>query len=120
MKERQVRQRDAVRTRAELLEVATGVFADAGYTGARIGEMDQADSRRRLAKLTYDHHLANDEFIRLVAIENIHRGRYIRQIAALRDRRRRRLLAHRPVNRIRRSSLTCNLHQLDPILWATR
>ena len=130
MTERQVRQRDAVRTRAELLEVATGVFADAGYSGARIDEiarrtrttkrmiyyyfggkeqlylavlenvyrgirdkeqtlhvdeMDPADSLRRLAELTYDHHLANDEFIRLVAIENIHRGRYIRQIEALRD-----------------------------------
>lgn len=130
MTERPIRQRDAVRTRAELLKAATGVFADAGYSGARIDEiarqtrttkrmiyyyfggkeqlylavlehvyrgirdreqtlhvdeMDPADSLRRLAELTYDHHLDNDEFIRLVAIENIHRGRYIRQIQALRD-----------------------------------
>ena len=130
MIERQIRQRDAVRTRAELLDVATSVFADAGYSGARIDEiarrtrttkrmiyyyfggkeqlylavlesvyrgirdkeqtlhveeMDPADSLRRLSELTYDHHLANDEFIRLVAIENIHRGRYIRQIDSLRD-----------------------------------
>ena len=39
MTERPIRQRDAVRTRAELLEAATGVFADAGYSGARIDEI---------------------------------------------------------------------------------
>jgi AcrR family transcriptional regulator len=128
--QRPIRHRDAVRTRAELLEVATSVFADAGYSGARIDEiarrtrttkrmiyyyfggkeqlylavlesvyrgirdkeqtlhveeMGAADSLRRLTELTYDHHMANDEFIRLVAIENIHRGRYIRQIDSLRD-----------------------------------
>lgn len=130
MTERQIRQRDAVRTRAELLAVATSVFADSGYSGARIDEiahrtrttkrmiyyyfggkeqlylavlenvyrgirdreqtlhieeMGATDSLRRLTELTYDHHLANEEFIRLVAIENIHRGRYIRQIESLRD-----------------------------------
>ena len=130
MTERRIRQRDAVRTRAELLAVATSVFADSGYSGARIDEiahrtrttkrmiyyyfggkeqlylavlesvyrgirekeqtlhveeMDATDSLRRLSELTYDHHLANDEFIRLVAIENIHRGRYIKKIESLRD-----------------------------------
>lgn len=130
MTQHQIRQRDAVRTRAELLDVATSVFADAGYSGARIDEiarrtrttkrmiyyyfggkeqlylavlenvyrgirekeqtlhveeMDPAESLRSLCELTYDHHMANDEFIRLVAIENIHRGRYIRQIQSLRD-----------------------------------
>lgn len=130
MSETHIRQRDAVRTRAELLDVATEVFADSGYSGARIDEiarrtrttkrmiyyyfggkeqlylavlekayrgirdkeqtlhvrdLDPADSLRRLAELTYDHHLENTEFIRLVAIENIHRGRFIRQIESLRD-----------------------------------
>lgn len=130
MTQRQVRQRDTVRTRRELLEVATEVFADSGYSGARIDEiarqtrttkrmiyyyfggkeqlylavlekayrgirekeqtlhiegMNPVESLRQLAELTYDHHLANDKFIRLVAIENIHRGRYIRQIESLRD-----------------------------------
>ncbi|MGQ7787126.1 TetR/AcrR family transcriptional regulator [Nesterenkonia sp. K-15-9-6] len=130
MSETHIRQRDAVRTRAELLDVATEVFADSGYSGARIDEiarrtrttkrmiyyyfggkeqlylavlekayrgirdkeqtlhvhdLDPAESLRRLAELTYDHHLENTEFIRLVAIENIHRGRFIRQIESLRD-----------------------------------
>lgn len=130
MTQQPVQRRDAVRTRAELLDAATTVFADSGYSGARIDEiarqtrtskrmiyyyfgskerlylavlekvyrgirdkeqtlhvedMDPVESLRRLAELTYEHHRANDEFIRLVSIENIHRGRYIRQIDALRD-----------------------------------
>lgn len=32
---------------------------------------------RRLAEFTFDFHQANPEFVRLVAIENIHRGRHI-------------------------------------------
>lgn len=124
------RQRDAERTRAELLAVATEVFAESGYSGARVdeiaertsttkrmiyyyfggkeqlylavleeayrgirdaemqlhvGELDPVDAVRRLAELTYDHHLAHQDFIRLVAIENIHRGESIRQLDSLRD-----------------------------------
>lgn len=130
MAQREVRQRDTVRTRRELLEVATEVFASSGYSGARIDEIarqtrttkrmiyyyfggkeqlylavlerayrgirekeqtlhiegrNPVESMRQLAELTYDHHLANDKFIRLVAIENIHRGQYIRQIESLRE-----------------------------------
>ena len=43
------------------------------------------EALRRLAVLTYDHHLAHEDFIRLVAIENIHRGRFIGQIESLRE-----------------------------------
>jgi AcrR family transcriptional regulator len=32
---------------------------------------------RRLAEFTFDFHQANPEFVRLVAIENIHRGRHV-------------------------------------------
>jgi AcrR family transcriptional regulator len=113
------RQRDAARTRAEILAVATAEFAERGYAGARIDEiadrmrttkrmiyyyfgskeqlfvavLEQAYSEirvaeqqlqveglepvaaiRRLAELTYDHHTAHPDFLRLVSIENIHRG----------------------------------------------
>jgi TetR/AcrR family transcriptional regulator len=34
---------------------------------------------RRLAELTYDHHTGNPDFIRLVSIENIHRGANLAQ-----------------------------------------
>nr|WP_255316792.1 TetR/AcrR family transcriptional regulator [Nesterenkonia sp. Act20] len=124
------RQRDAVRTRAEVLAVATEVFADDGYSGARIDEiarrtrttkrmiyyyfggkeqlylavldnayrgirkaeqtlqvdeMNPIDALRELAELTYEHHLRNSAFIRLVSIENIHRGKYIRKLESLSD-----------------------------------
>ena len=116
------RQRDAVRTKREILEVATREFADRGYAGARVdeiaaqtrttkrmiyyyfggkeqlyvavleaaysrirsaereAEVDHLEPRaaiRRLAELTFDHHEANPQFIRLVSIENVHRAEHI-------------------------------------------
>jgi AcrR family transcriptional regulator len=123
------RVRDAERTRAELLAVATQVFAEDGYSGARVDEiaertrttkrmiyyyfggkeqlylavLEQAyttireaennlpvddlapiDALRKLAELTYDHHRSHPDFIRLVSIENIHRGEFVRRIESLR------------------------------------
>jgi AcrR family transcriptional regulator len=116
------RQRDAVRTKREILEVATREFAERGYAGARVDEiaaqtrttkrmiyyyfggkeqlyvavleaaysrirsaereaevdhLEPAAAIRRLAELTFDHHEANPEFIRLVSIENVHRAEHI-------------------------------------------
>ena len=113
------RQRDAERTRAEILDVAIKEFADRGYAGARVDEiadktsttkrmiyyyfggkeqlyvavlersykrirrleqqldvehLDPVQAVRELAGLTFDHHEAHPEFIRLVSIENIHRA----------------------------------------------
>ena len=124
-------QRDSERTRSELLAVATEVFAEQGYSGARVDEIaertrttkrmiyyyfeskeglylavleqaylgiraaersidvdhtDPIKAVRRLAELTYDHHITHQAFIRIVAIENIHRGEFIRRIDALRVR----------------------------------
>ncbi|WP_235038220.1 TetR/AcrR family transcriptional regulator [Microbacterium sp. 18062] len=123
------RQRDAERTRAELLEVATRVFAEHGYSGTRVddiadrtrttkrmiyyyfggkeqlylavlehayrgireaeqslhaGDLAPVEAIRRIAELTYDHHLNHTDFIRLVSIENIHRGDFIRKLEPLR------------------------------------
>ncbi len=122
-------QRDAERTRSELLAVATEVFAEDGYSGARVDVIaertrttkrmiyyyfgskeglylavlenayrgireaeraidvrhtDPVAAVRELAELTFDHHVSHDAFIRLVAIENIHRGEFIRRIDSLR------------------------------------
>ncbi|WP_234988061.1 TetR/AcrR family transcriptional regulator [Demequina sp. NBRC 110056] len=124
------RRRDAERTRAELLDVATEAFAESGYSGTRVdeiasrtrttkrmiyyyfggkeqlylavlekayrgireaeeslhvGDLDPVEGVRRLAELTYDHHLNHTAFIRLVAIENIHRGDFIRRLDSLRS-----------------------------------
>ncbi len=123
-------QRDAERTRAEVLAVATEVFAESGYSGARVDEIaqrtrttkrmiyyyfggkeqlylavlenayrgireaeqklqvdhvDPVVAMRRLAELTFDHHLDHQAFIRLVSIENIHRGEFISQLDSLRS-----------------------------------
>jgi AcrR family transcriptional regulator len=114
--------RDAVRTRSEILDVATREFADKGYAGARVDEiaakirttkrmiyyyfgskeqlyvavlereyarirglegrldvehLDPVDAVRQLVELTFDHHEAHPDFIRLVSIENIHQARHI-------------------------------------------
>lgn len=118
------RQRDADRTKAEILEVAQQEFATRGFAGARVDaiaermrttkrmiyyyfgskerlytavlEKAYAEVRevertvdidhlapvqaiRTLAELTFDHHDAHRDFIKLVAIENIHRAEHIRK-----------------------------------------
>ena len=123
------RVRDPARTRAELLAVATSVFAEQGYSGARVdeiaertrttkrmiyyyfggkeqlylavleqayttireaenklpvGDLAPVDALRKLAELTFDHHHEHPDFIRLVSIENIHHGKFIRRLGSLR------------------------------------
>src|SRR5262245_3314087 len=118
------RQRDADRTKAEILEVAQREFARKGYAGARVDEiaaltrttkrmiyyyfsgkeqlyiavLEKAYSEvrsaertldvehlapvqaiRTLAELTFDHHDAHRDFIKLVSIENIHQAEHIRK-----------------------------------------
>jgi AcrR family transcriptional regulator len=122
------RTRDAERTRAELLAVATEVFAEQGLSGARVDEiaertrttkrmiyyyfggkeqlftavleraysvirdaeqeldvehLDPVAAIRRLCELTFDHHEAHPDFIRLVSIENIHEAEHIASSEAL-------------------------------------
>jgi AcrR family transcriptional regulator len=124
------RQRDAERTRAEILDVAGREFADRGYAGARVDEiaartrttkrmiyyyftskenlfvevlvrsysvvraaekqvdvegLDPREALRRVAVLTFDHHESHPEFIRLVAIENIHAARHLATSPELAD-----------------------------------
>jgi AcrR family transcriptional regulator len=56
------------------------------YAGIRRAEqsidvehLDPVSAIRRLAELTFDHHQADPEFVRLVSIENIHRARHLRR-----------------------------------------
>jgi AcrR family transcriptional regulator len=118
------RVRDAERTRAEIIDVATHEFADQGYDGARVDEiaaktrttkrmiyyyfggkeglyltvlerayrhirsleqqldvdhLEPVDAVRQLAELTFDHHESHQDFVRLVAIENIHYAQHLRR-----------------------------------------
>ena len=122
------RLRDADRTRAEILDVATQEFAQHGYAGARVDEiadrtrttkrmiyyyfggkeqlyiavlerayarireaertaevehLDPVAAIRRLAELTFDHHEAHPEFVRLVSIENIDQAKHMAKSKAL-------------------------------------
>lgn len=126
----EVQARDAERTRRELLDVATEVFAQDGFAGARVdeiarrtrttkrmiyyyfqskeglytavleraylgirqaeqaldvGDLEPQEALRRLAALTFDHHVAHEAFIRLVSIENIHHGEFVRRLESLRN-----------------------------------
>src|SRR6185369_7704155 len=47
-----------------------------------VDHLDPSAAIRRLAELTFDHHESHPDFIRLVAIENIHRAEHL---AALPD-----------------------------------
>ncbi len=44
-----------------------------------VEHLEPEDALRRLAALTFDHHEANPDFIRLVSIENIHRAEHLAQ-----------------------------------------
>src|SRR2546423_3993777 len=48
-----------------------------------VEHLDPIDAIRQLAELTFDHHEAHPDFIRLVSIENIHRAEHIARSAEL-------------------------------------
>ncbi|MQA85199.1 MAG: TetR family transcriptional regulator [Streptosporangiales bacterium] len=122
------RQRDAQRTKAEILAVAQAEFARRGYAGARVDEiaalirttkrmiyyyfggkeqlyvavlekayrevraaertvdvehLAPVEAIRTLAELTFDHHDAHQDFIKLVSIENIHHAEHLRKSKVL-------------------------------------
>jgi AcrR family transcriptional regulator len=48
-----------------------------------VDHLDPVSAIRTLAELTFDHHESHQDFISLVAIENIHRGEFIARSPAL-------------------------------------
>ena len=48
-----------------------------------VDHLDPAAAIRRVAEITFDHHEAHPDFIRLVSIENIHRGVHLADIPKL-------------------------------------
>ncbi|GAB4377380.1 MAG: TetR family transcriptional regulator [Kiloniellaceae bacterium] len=65
---------------------------EAAYREVRSGERDldleglaPEAALRRLVEFTFDHHHRHPDFIRLVMIENIHHGQYLRHSALIRD-----------------------------------
>lgn len=53
--------------------------------GMHLDEMPPLDALRCLVTVTFDHHLHNEHYIRMVMSENINRGRYLAQSPHIRE-----------------------------------
>jgi AcrR family transcriptional regulator len=51
----------------------------------RIDDLDPVTAVRRIAEVTFDHHEAHPEFVRLVSIENIHNAEHVKELVKLVD-----------------------------------
>ena len=50
-----------------------------------LDDLEPVEALRKLVEFTYDHHRDNEDFIRLVSSENIHRAQYLRQSKSIRQ-----------------------------------
>ncbi len=50
-----------------------------------VDDLDPVTALRRIAEVTFDHHEAHPEFIRLVSIENIHNAEHVKELVRLVD-----------------------------------
>jgi AcrR family transcriptional regulator len=50
-----------------------------------VAHLDPVSAIRRIAEITFDHHESHPDFIRLVAVENVHHAEHIRELASLVD-----------------------------------
>ena len=50
-----------------------------------LDDMEPIAALRRLVEFTYDHHQGNEDFIRLISSENIHRAHFLRQSKNIRE-----------------------------------
>jgi AcrR family transcriptional regulator len=48
-----------------------------------LDDLEPVEALRKLVEFTFDHHNANEAFIRLVMIENIHHGEYLSRSKAI-------------------------------------
>lgn len=65
------RQRDAERTRAEILDIATAEFADRGYAGARV---DEIAARTRTTKRMIYYYFGSKEGLYVAVLERAYQG----------------------------------------------
>jgi AcrR family transcriptional regulator len=50
-----------------------------------VDNLDPMTAVRRIAEVTFDHHEAHPDFIRLVSIENVHNAEHVKELATLVD-----------------------------------
>jgi AcrR family transcriptional regulator len=70
---------------AAVLEEMYGGMRDAEQA-LRLEALPPVEALRRLVEVTFDHHAAHPEFVRLVSVENIHEGRHVAASATIRHR----------------------------------
>ncbi|MCX7683830.1 MAG: TetR family transcriptional regulator [Acetobacteraceae bacterium] len=70
---------------AAVLERLYGAMRDA-EAALDLDSLPPAEALRRLVALTFDHHAAHPEFVRLVSVENIHGGRIVAASPVIRER----------------------------------
>lgn len=68
------------------LEVLEKLYGDIRGTEAQLhlAELPPREAIQRLVEFTFDHHDRNVDFVRIVCIENIHYGEYVRQSRTIR------------------------------------
>jgi AcrR family transcriptional regulator len=69
------------------VEVLEKLYGDIRSTEGKLhlAELKPCDAIRRLVEFTFDHHDRNVDFVRIVSIENIHHGEYVKQSTAIRS-----------------------------------
>ena len=50
-----------------------------------VDQLDPVTAVRRIAEVTFDHHEAHPDFIRLVSIENVHNAEHVKELTAMVD-----------------------------------
>ena len=70
---------------AAVLEEKYGDIRDA-EAAENFDALPPLDALRRLVELTFDHHAARPEFVRLVTVENIHEARHVKASPTIRKR----------------------------------
>lgn len=70
---------------AAVLERAYGGMRDA-EAALDLDGLAPIEALRRLVEITFDHHAAHPEFVRLVSVENIHEGRNVMASPVIRER----------------------------------
>lgn len=70
---------------AAVLERAYGAIRDA-EAALDVADLPPLEALRRIVEVTFDHHAAHPEFVRLVSVENIHEGRNVAASSVIRER----------------------------------
>jgi AcrR family transcriptional regulator len=70
---------------AAVLEEMYGGIRDAEQ-GLDLETLPPAEALRQLIETTFDYHAEHPEFVRLVAVENIHSARHLREASSIADR----------------------------------